>query len=184
MATFFETADDFRLWLEEHAAGSAELVVGFYKKGGGRPSLSWPEAVDEALCVGWIDGVRKRIDEDSYQIRFTARKPGSTWSAVNIEKVRILQAQGRMKTAGLEAFARRSAEKSGTYSYEQSAAAELEPAEEAQFRMQAEAWAFFAAQAPGYRKRALWWVVSAKQAATRKTRLARLIELSQKGQRL
>lgn len=184
MATFFPTAAAFRAWLRANAAGEPELVVGFHKLGSGRPSITWPEAVDEALCVGWIDGVRKRIDGDSYQIRFTPRKPASTWSAVNVARVRALEAEGRMTPPGREAYSRRREERSGTYSYEQPAGVELGDAAAAEFRSNPAAWAFFEAQPPGYRKKVIWWVAGAKQAVTRQTRLARLIAASAAGRRL
>jgi uncharacterized protein YdeI (YjbR/CyaY-like superfamily) len=174
--TFFATPADFRAWLEEHHASAAELLVGFHKKGSGRPSITWPEAVDQALCFGWIDGVRRSIDDDSYSIRFTPRMPTSTWSAVNVARVEELARQGLMHPAGLEAFARRSPERTATYSYEQRAAAALDPEQERRLRADAAAWAFFQAQPPWYRRAATWWVVSAKREETRERRLARLIE--------
>jgi uncharacterized protein YdeI (YjbR/CyaY-like superfamily) len=140
--------------------------------------------VDEALCHGWIDGVRRSLDERSYQIRFTPRKPTSTWSAVNLGRVLELQSQGRMHDAGLQAYAHRREAKSKIYAYEQTEPATLEPAEAARFRRHRNAWAFFEAQPPGYRHRMLWQILSAKRAATREARLARLIEASDKGQRL
>jgi uncharacterized protein YdeI (YjbR/CyaY-like superfamily) len=171
----------FRAWLEQHHATDQELWVGFYKKDSGRPSITWPESVDEALCFGWIDGVRKSIDDESYMIRFTPRKPSSTWSAVNIKRVGELAEQGRMHPAGLAAFARRTEAKSGIYAYENRDSAALEAADEQQFRANAQAWDFFQAQPPGYRKTAIWWVVSAKQEATRRKRLATLIDDSAHG---
>lgn len=182
--TFFATAEDFRAWLERHAATAGELLVGFYKKGSGKPSMTWPESVDEALCFGWIDGVRKRIDDESYQIRFTPRKPTSIWSAVNIERVRVLTDEGRMTPAGLEAFSRRTERKSRIYGYEQDQPATLEPADEAAFRQDEEAWAFFEEQPPSYRQKAIWRVVSAKREATRQKRLAQLVEACRRRERL
>jgi uncharacterized protein YdeI (YjbR/CyaY-like superfamily) len=184
MPEFFETATLWRAWLAKFAAAESELVVGFYKRGSGRPSVSWPEAVDEALCVGWIDGVRKNIDAQSYQIRFTPRKATSTWSAVNIERVDALQRQGRMKPGGLNAFSHRREARSRTYSYEQAEAAELSREEEARFREHEAAWAFFQAQPAGYRHLVVWRVISAKRAETREKRLAKLIEASENGTRL
>ena len=184
VATFFPTAADFRAWLQEHSAEAGELIVGFHKKGSGKPSLTWPESVDEALCVGWIDAVRKRIDDSAYQIRFTKRKPTSTWSAINIARVAELTSQGRKQPAGLAAFAHRKESKSRTYSYEQASGAALAPADEARFRKKKAAWAFFEAQPAGYRKVVIWRIVSAKQEATRQKRLLQLIEASQNGQRL
>ncbi len=146
--------------------------------------MTWPEAVDEALCFGWIDGVRKSIDETSYANRFTPRKSRSTWSAVNIKRVRELVAEGRMRPAGLRAFAARADDKSGTYSYEQRDAVELGDAYERQFRAKHAAWDFFQAQAPSYRKAAIWWVVSAKKEETRQRRLTALIDDSAAGRRI
>jgi uncharacterized protein YdeI (YjbR/CyaY-like superfamily) len=172
---FFATPAAFRAWLEQHHTGEQALWVGFYKVGSGRPSITWPEAVDEALCFGWIDGVRKGIDDASYMIRFTHRKPRSIWSSVNIRRAEELASQGRMHPAGLSAFEQRRENLSRRYSYEQADPA-LDPAEEQLFRGNAGAWDFFQAQAKSYRKAAIWWVVSAKQAATRQRRLATLIE--------
>jgi uncharacterized protein YdeI (YjbR/CyaY-like superfamily) len=149
--------------------------VGFYKKATGRPSITWPESVDEALCVGWIDGLRKTIDAHSYRIRFTPRKPTSTWSAVNIGRVKELTRQGRMRPAGLKAFERRTETKSGTYAYENRHAAVLSKADEKTFRAHPTAWRFFQRQPAGYRKTATWWVMSAKREETRKHRLETLI---------
>jgi uncharacterized protein YdeI (YjbR/CyaY-like superfamily) len=175
-ATFFAAPTGFRAWLATHHDRSRELWVGFYKKSSGEPSITWPEAVDEALCFGWIDGVRKRIDDVSYAIRFTPRKPRSSWSAVNVDRVAELTRLGRMHPAGLAAFARRAADRTGIYSYEQRKAAVLDPAAEAAFRANTKAWEFFQAQAPWYRRTAIWWVVSAKKEETRRTRLAQLID--------
>ncbi len=182
--TFFTEPLLFRAWLEEHHATAPELWVGFYKKDSGQPSITWPEAVDQALCFGWIDGVRKSLGEVSYMIRFTPRKPGSTWSAVNIARMGELTALVLVHPAGLAAFERRQEERSGTYSYEQKAGVQLAPAEEEQFRASARAWEFFQAQAPSYRKAALWWVVSAKREETRVKRLATLIADSEAGRTL
>jgi uncharacterized protein YdeI (YjbR/CyaY-like superfamily) len=179
--TFFATPEAFRAWLEAHHADTPELLVGFYKKDAGKPSITWPESVDEALCFGWIDGVRRSLGAESYTIRFTPRKPRSTWSAVNIARVEELTRLGHMRPAGLKAFAARSEENSAIYAYEQRQDATLEEAEEQQFRANAGAWAFFQARPASYRKTALWWVVSAKQAATRARRLAQLIEDSSQG---
>ncbi|MBA3883094.1 MAG: YdeI/OmpD-associated family protein [Chthoniobacterales bacterium] len=174
-AIFFATAAELRAWLAENHGKARELWVAFHRKRSGRLSVTWPESVDEALCVGWIDGVRKSIDADSYKIRFTPRKPASTWSAVNIARVAELTRLGRMQPGGLEAFARRREERSGTYAYENQNTAKLGAAEEERFRAKPEAWEFFAAQPPSYRRLASWWVISAKRAETRKTRLAMLI---------
>lgn len=183
MVTFFPNAKALRTWFAKNSKVEAELIAGFYKTSTGIPSITWPESVDEALCVGWIDGVRKNIDAQSYQIRFTPRKPTSHWSAINIAKVDALIAQGRMKPAGLAAFALRTEEKSRRASYEQPDMPELPPAFEALFRKHKAAWKFFEAQPPGYRKQMIWRVTSAKREETRERRLLALIECSAKGQR-
>ena len=152
--------------------------MGFYKKGSGRPSITWPEAVDEALCFGWIDGVRKGVDDDSYMIRFTPRTKTSTWSAVNIKRAKELIEMGRMRRAGLRAFEKRSEERSAIYSYERQNAA-LPPKYEKRVRANKEAWAFFSAQPPSYRKAVAWWIISAKREETQLKRLAKLIEDSE-----
>ncbi len=181
---FFTGPAEFRAWLHAHAATASELLVGFHKRHTGAPSLTWPESVDEALCVGWIDGVRKRIDDERYQIRFTPRKPGSTWSAINIERVQVLIAAGRMQPAGLAAFALRQEAKSRIYSYEQRQAAELDAAQRKAFKQHKAAWAFFEQQPPGYRQQMIWRIVSAKQPATRERRLQLLIEACRDKRRL
>jgi uncharacterized protein YdeI (YjbR/CyaY-like superfamily) len=181
---FFPTPADFRAWLEAHHATAPELSVGFHKKGSGKPSITWPEAVDEALCCGWIDGVRNRIDDDSYRIRFTPRNSKSNWSAINVARVAELTEQGRMRAAGLRAFANRVAAKTGIYAYEQRKQAALDAAAAAQFRANLSAWKFFEAQPAGYRQRMIWWVASAKREETKKKRLATLIEASASGRRL
>src|SRR5947199_424834 len=140
--TFFQFPSEFRKWLEEHHDSTQELLVGFYKKSSGKPSITWPEAVDEALCFGWIDGQRKGIDATSYTIRFTPRKPRSTWSAVNVKRVGELAGLGLMRPAGLKAFEERTEEKSGIYAYEQENA-RLDDAYEQQFRANKKAWDFF-----------------------------------------
>jgi uncharacterized protein YdeI (YjbR/CyaY-like superfamily) len=182
--TFFPTPKHFRAWLTRHHRTSAELVVGFYKVGSDRPSITWPESVDQALCFGWIDGVRRRLDEVSYTIRFTPRRPGSAWSAINIRRVSVLRRLGLMRPAGLEAFRRRTQEKSRTYSYEQRYSARLEEAHRRTLESNPKAWAFFRAQAPSYQQTAVYWVASAKREETRLKRLARLIECSAGGRRL
>ena len=178
---FFATPAEFGDWLEAHHAQAPELWVGFYKKGSGLPSMTWPEAVDEALCFGWIDGVRKSIDETSYVIRFTPRRARSTWSAVNIGRVPELQAAGRMRPAGLKTFDERTEDKSRVYSYEQRDGIELGDEYERQFRANTAAWEFSQTQAAWYRKAAIWWVVSAKREETRQKRLAALIDDSASG---
>jgi uncharacterized protein YdeI (YjbR/CyaY-like superfamily) len=179
--TFFATPAEFRAWFEQHHETARELLVGYYKKGSGRPSITWPESVDQALCFGWIDGIRKRIDDVSYTIRFTPRKQRSNWSAVNIARVQELTSLGLMRQAGLKAFEERLEEKSGIYAYEQRDAAQLSAEYEQQFRANRQAWDFFQSQAGSYRKAAIWWVVSAKKEETRLRRLATLIEDSAQG---
>jgi uncharacterized protein YdeI (YjbR/CyaY-like superfamily) len=182
--TYFETPADLREWLARNHESAAELWVGFRRKASGLPSITWPEAVDEALCVGWIDGVRKSVDDTSYKIRFTPRKPTSNWSSVNIGRVAELTQEGRMRPAGLEAFGRRSEKRSGIYAYEQRKSARLQPAQERLFKANRAAWDFFRAQPAGYRQSATWWVVSAKREATRERRLATLIDDSANERRL
>ncbi len=181
---YFEDADAFRAWLERNAASHSELLVGFHKVGSGRPSMGWSESVDEALCFGWIDGVQKRIDDTRYSIRFSPRKPASIWSAINIDRIAVLTAEGRMQPAGHAAFAHRQDGRSRTYAYEQTATAALSPAEEQLFRKDKTAWAFFAAQPASYRKKLLWRIVSAKRDETRASRLAALIDASRQSIRL
>lgn len=178
---FFPTPAEFRAWLDEHHEHETELWVGFYKVGSGRPSMTWPEAVDQALCFGWIDGVRNRIDDESYRNRFTPRRRGSTWSAVNIRRAQELIAEGLMHPAGLRAFEARSDDRSAIYAYEQRHAAVLDPESEARLRANEDAWRFFEAQPPSYRKAATYWVVSAKREETRRSRLETLIEDSANG---
>jgi uncharacterized protein YdeI (YjbR/CyaY-like superfamily) len=169
---FFASAADWRAWLEENAATETELLVGFWKKGTGRPAMAWSESVDEALCFGWIDAVRRRIDDDSYSIRFTRRKPTSTWSAVNVAKVAELEVAGRMTDAGRATFAARRADRTGTYAYEQGDML----LDEEPLRAAPAAWASWAAQPPSYRKVCAHWVTSAKRPETRANRLAELVE--------
>jgi uncharacterized protein YdeI (YjbR/CyaY-like superfamily) len=181
---FFASPAEFRDWLEEHHATEREVFVGYHKKATGRPSLSWSEAVDEALCVGWIDGVVRRIDDTSHAQRFTPRKPSSNWSAVNIEKVAKLREEGRMRPAGEAAFSRRREDRSAVYAYEQRENPVLEPAQEARFRANEAAWEYFGSRSPSYRRVALYWVVSAKRPETRERRLATLIEDCAAGRQL
>lgn len=178
---FFATPADFRAWLEQHHSTEEELLVGFYKKHSGKPSITWPESVDAALCYGWIDGVRHSLGEISYQIRFTPRKPTSTWSAINIKRVSELAKLGLMHPAGLKAFKARQSEKSAIYSYEQRQNAKLPATYEKPFRANKKAWAFFRQQPPWYRRTATYRVISAKQESTREKRLARLIQDSEAG---
>ena len=181
---YFANAAAFRDWLDANAASAGELIVGFHKVGSGRACMSWSASVDEALCVGWIDGVRKRIDEQRYQIRFTPRRPNSIWSAVNIAKVERLQAEGRMREAGLAAYALRKPERSVVYAFEQAQTAELSAAELQAFRAQPAAWQFFEATPPSYRKVVLHWITTAKKATTRQARFDKLLAACAAGERL
>ncbi|MDX9853313.1 MAG: YdeI/OmpD-associated family protein [Tenuifilaceae bacterium] len=183
LVTFFETQQDFRNWLEAHHELATELLVGYYKVGSGKPSMSWSQSVDQALCFGWIDGVRRSIDKESYCIRFTPRRPTSNWSAINIRKIEELTKAGLMKPAGVKAFALRKENKSEVYSYENEALP-LAPDLEKQFRENKEAWDFFMKQAPSYRKAIAKWIVSAKQEKTRQSRLERVIQESALQKRL
>ena len=178
---FFATPEEFRAWLDQHHADERELWVGFHKKGSGRPSITWQEAVAEALCFGWIDGVRRSVDEHSYTNRFTPRRRGSNWSAVNVRLVEELTRAGRMHPAGLKAFEERAPARTGVYSYENRHSARLDPDQEERLRANAAAWEFFQAQPPSYRQTAVWWVGSAKREETRQRRLATLIEDSAAG---
>ena len=174
-ARFFATPAAFRAWLEKNHGTATELLVGFHKRGTGRPSLTWPESVDEALCFGWIDGVRRSLGPKAYTIRFTPRKPTSIWSVINVDKVAALTKAGRMRPPGLREFAARTAEKTGVYSFERGAAAKLAPAQETALRANRKAAAFFDAQPPWYRRTAIHWVIGAKREETRARRLAQLI---------
>jgi len=178
--TFFAAPADFRAWLYKHHASAPELLVGFWKKGSGRPSIDWPEARDQALCFGWIDGVRRGLGPDSYTIRFTPRRPGSVWSRINVARFEALKDEGAMTPSGERAF---EAGKRSRYSYE-SETQELAAAEIAQFRANGQAWADWEKRPPGYRKVALHWVTSAKRPETRARRLATLIEDSAHGRKI
>ena len=178
---YFDSPAEFGAWLERHHETETELWIGYWKKATGKPSLTWSQAVDEALCFGWIDGVLRGIDDQRHIQRFTPRKPASNWSAVNIAKVERLRAEGRMRPAGEAAFARRREDRSGVYSFEQSDEPRLEPAQEARFKADAAAWEYFIGRPPSYRRPALWWVISAKRPETRERRLATLIEDSAAG---
>ena len=170
-----------RRWFERHAAQSTDLLVGFHKKDSGKPSVTWPESVDVALCFGWIDGVRRSLDENSYTIRFTPRRPRSIWSDINVKRAQELIASGLMHPAGVRAFEARREARTAVYAYEQRKTAELDPALKNLFQANRKAWAFFEAQAPWYRRTAAWWVISAKQEQTRARRLHQLIEISEQG---
>jgi uncharacterized protein YdeI (YjbR/CyaY-like superfamily) len=180
---FFKSPAALRTWFAKHHDTATELQVGYHKKHTGTPSITWQESVDEALCVGWIDGVRHALDDATYTIRFTPRRPGSTWSAINIRRVAALEAEGRMRPAGRRAFEARTTAKSGIYAYENRPADLPEPYAGA-FRRHAKAWAFFESLPAGYRRTLTWWIVSAKQDATRDARLRKLIDASARGVRL
>ncbi len=180
---FFETPPGFRDWLRKNHATSIEVQFGFHKRSTGRPSITWPEAVAEAVCFGWIDGVRKRLDDDRYVIRFTPRKRGSRWSTVNIAMVEKLETAGKMTAAGRAAFAAREESNSKVYSYEQSAVG-LDETRLKALQETRKAWSFFEAQPPSYRKKASWWVMSAKREETRDRRLRQLRDCSAAGRRL
>lgn len=182
-ARYFSSAQEWREWLAQHHEQATELLVGFHKVATGRPRMTWAESVDEALCVGWIDGIRRRVDDERYTIRFTPRKATSVWSAVNIRRVGELEREGRMQPAGRAAFARRKAHRSGIYAYENRPAALDEPYA-AMFRKDKQAWAYFESQAPWYRRAATWYVLSAKREETRLKRLATLIDDSAHQRRL
>jgi uncharacterized protein YdeI (YjbR/CyaY-like superfamily) len=177
---YFKTRADWRKWLEQNHEKETEVVVGFYKKETGKPSITWQESVEEALCFGWIDGIRQKVDEESYSNRFTPRKPGSNWSAVNIGHVERLKAANKMMPAGLKAFEARKENRSGVYSYEQRPAT-LEGGFEKKLKANKKAWAFWEAQPPYYKKAATWWVMSAKKEETKLSRLQKLIEDSAAG---
>jgi uncharacterized protein YdeI (YjbR/CyaY-like superfamily) len=176
-ARYFKTGVEFRTWLERHHETSNELLVGYFKRSSRKPSITWPESVDEALCFGWIDGVRKGIDDERYTIRFTPRKVGSIWSAANIKRARELIDLGLMTPAGLRAFHARRDDRSAVYSYEQGETA-LDEAYERRLRRNAKAWEFFQSSPASYRKAAVHWVMSAKREETRQRRLATLVDES------
>ena len=178
---FFPTPADWRRWLEENHETAPDVLVGFYRKGSGRPSITWQEAVDGALCFGWIDSVKRRIDDESYSLRFTPRRSRSIWSEVNVKRVAALTESGLMAAAGLRAFAARTLERTGVYSFEKGKNAALAPADEKRLRASAKAWKFFQSQTPTYRRTVIWWIVSAKQEATRQRRLTTLITDSAAG---
>lgn len=180
---FFESPQHWRGWLQRNHETARELLVGFHRVGTGRPSLTWSQSVDQALCFGWIDGVRRRVDDERYTIRFTPRRRGSHWSRVNVDKVAVLTAAGLMHPAGLAAFAGRSEERTAQAAFEQ-AVVELDDDSQARFEADAAAWGWFSAAAPSYRKVALHWVVSAKREQTRQRRLAVLIECSRDGRKI
>ena len=180
---FFPTQEDFRKWLEENHDQETEIIVGFYNVKSGKGGMNWSEAVDQALCFGWIDGIRRKVDEESYSNRFTPRRAGSNWSAVNIEKVRVLTEKGLMKPAGIAAFAKRKESKSAVYAYE-TGAKQFSEEFEKRFKKNKKAWDFFQKQANWYKKQMTGWVMSAKQEATRERRLEKLIAASDAAKRV
>jgi len=180
---FFATPARWRQWLARHAGREPEVWVGFHKVSTGKPSITWAEAVDEALAVGWIDGVRRSIDAASYMIRFSPRRPGSKWSAINVRRIEALTREGRIRPAGVVAFEARQGRPAG-YSYEERDRASLIPDQERLFRKHRKAWSQFQALPPGDRRTAVWWVVSAKKEATRERRLKALIDASARGERI
>ena len=181
---YFAAPADWRRWLVKHHASAEELWVGFYKRGSGKPSITWPESVDEALCFGWIDGVRKSLDDERYVIRFTPRRPTSIWSAVNVKRVAELTKLGRMRPAGQRAFGKRTAKKTAVYSFEQRKQIKFPPALLRRFKDSPEAWRYFTAEAPWYQRTVTFWVVSAKREETQLKRLGTLIKDSAAGHRI
>ncbi len=180
---YFKTAAEFRAWLAGHHGTATELWVGFYKKDSGLKGISYTEAVDEALCFGWIDGLKKRVDERSYTHRFSPRRARSVWSRANLRRFEALRKAGRVTPAGEQAFAVRDPKRSGLYSFE-NRPRRLDPSGESRFRANPKAWDFFRAQPPGYQRTAIWWAMSAKKEETRARRLTRLITDSDHGRRL
>ena len=179
---FFANPEELRDWFDAHHEAADELWVGYHRKATGRPTVTWPQAVDEALCVGWIDSVRYRLDDERNAQRFTPRRRGSIWSAINTKRATELIAEGRMRPAGVAAFEARSPEKTAIYSYEREAAA-FTTEQQARFEADEEAWEFFRAQAPSYRRNITHWVSSAKREETRERRFAKLLEDSRAGRR-
>jgi uncharacterized protein YdeI (YjbR/CyaY-like superfamily) len=179
---FFASPDELRAWLEEHHASAAELWVGYHRKATGLPTISWPQAVDEALCVGWIDGVRYRLDDTRHAQRFTPRRKGSTWSAVNTRRAQELIDEGRLRPAGRRAFEARSEERTAIYSYERATAA-FSDDQQRRFEADTAAWAFWQAQPPSYRRAITHWVSSAKREETSERRFLKLLEDSRAGRR-
>jgi uncharacterized protein YdeI (YjbR/CyaY-like superfamily) len=180
---YFKSQAEFRRWLEAHHASASELLVGFYKKASGKGGLGYKEAVDEGLCFGWIDGIKKRVDEASYTHRFTPRRRGSIWSAINLKRMKELIASGVVSKVGLETYERRDPKKAGLYSFENRPKT-FDAGLEKTFKANARAWTFFLAQPPGYRRVCTFFVMSAKKEETRLRRLGILMNVSSKGQRL
>jgi uncharacterized protein YdeI (YjbR/CyaY-like superfamily) len=181
---FFADPAALWAWLEEHHAVADEVVVGYRRRASGLASITWPESVDVALCFGWIDGIRRSLDETSYSIRFTPRRPRSIWSAVNVRRFGELEAEGLVTDAGRAAFAARREDRTGVYTHEQAEAPELDEAFTARFMASADAWEWFQLQPPFYRRQAAHWVMSAKKPETRERRLAALIADSEAGLRI
>jgi uncharacterized protein YdeI (YjbR/CyaY-like superfamily) len=181
--TFFATQENFRKWLIKNHETATELVVGFYKVDSGKPSMSWSQSVDQAICFGWIDGVRKSIDDKSYLIRFTRRKPTSIWSAINIKKVEELKKQGLMHPNGISAFEKRKEHKSKIYTYEKEPV-KLSADFEKKFKANKKAWTYFQSLPPSYHRSAIDWVMTAKQQATSIKRLNELINDSEAGRKI
>lgn len=181
--TFFKTQEDFREWLEKHSEKESELLVGFYKVGSGKPSMSWSQSVDQALCFGWIDGIRRSVDDESYCIRFSPRRINSVWSAINIKKVEELTIAGLMKPAGIKIFNDRNLDKCEVYSYEKEQII-IDSKYESIFRENNIAWDFFMKQAPSYKKAVLRWIMSGKQEDTRLSRLEKTIKASEQLKRV
>jgi len=181
---FFATPKHFGAWLAKNHNRIAELWVGYYRKDTGRPSITWRESVDEALCYGWIDGIRKKVDDISYKVRFTPRRAKSIWSAVNIGRIAVLTREGRMQAPGAAAFAQRDENNSRQHWFENRATAKLSRADEREFRRDPAAWKFFQSQPPGYRRLAAWFVISAKRTETRRARFERLIATSRARRRI
>jgi uncharacterized protein YdeI (YjbR/CyaY-like superfamily) len=178
---YFASPSKMRAWLSAHHTSHDELVVGFHKRDTGKPSLTWSESVDQALCFGWIDGVRRRVDDARYTIRFTPRRPGSIWSNINVAKIAALERDGHLMPAGRRAFDARDAAKTGVYSFERALAATLAPSDEKRLRADPAAWAYFEKQPPSYRRAAYHWVISAKRDDTRTRRLDTLVADSAAG---
>ena len=180
---YFQDQNEFRKWLAKNHNRESEIIVGYYKTATGKPSLTWSESVDQALCYGWIDGIRRSIDEERYCIRFTPRKPTSIWSNVNINKVEELKKKGLMQESGLRVYNNRKDSKSSIYSFDKEAA-KLDDDDERLFKSNQIAWDFFMKQAPSYRKTKIYWIMSARQEATRISRLNKLVQASEKHIRL
>ena len=183
LAIFFPSPADFRRWLEENHQIEAELLVGYYRVNTKKPSMTWSESVDEAICFGWIDGIRKNIDDESYAIRFTPRNPKSNWSAVNIKKAEELIKLGKMTQAGMPAFEKRTENRSSIFSYENQPE-KLDPEFESRFQENPKAWEFFQRLAPSYKKTMIYWVMSAKMLETQISRLEKLMQACESGKKL